>query len=162
MNRWLAVTFFATLIIVADACRKAGSNHSVIPHINFIALQPDTIHLNSNEDTTFLSFDFTDGDGDLGNDPTSGNYDVFLRDSRDTSFAIMRYFFPKIPDGAVDPIDGIKGTGVIAIRALTINPRTDTLHVLHGDTATFKMWVADRAGHISDTITTSPLYIFAK
>lgn len=138
------------------AC-KTNSN-SPIPEISFIALAPDSIHGGSYKDTTFLAFGFKDGDGDLGNDPTM-QYDVFLQDNRDTTFPIQRYLFPPIPDDARDPINGLEGRGVVALRAIYITPRQDTLHKLHGDTVRYKMWVIDRAGHISDTIQTTPLYI---
>lgn len=142
------------------ACKK--NNNSKIPSISFIALTPDTIRGGSLEDTTFLSFGFKDGDGDLGRDPAKNEYDVYLRDSRyanDTNFNNPRFFFPNIPDDARDPINGLEGQGVIAIRAYNILPRQDTLHKLHGDTLTYKMWVIDQAGNRSDTITTTPLYI---
>lgn len=139
------------------ACKK--NTNPVTPSISFISFWPDSIKGGSFEDTAYLSFGFTDGDGDLGNDPATGKYDVFLKDQRDTNFSTMRFFFPPIPDGARDPIKGLEGKGVIAIQGIFINPRADTLHMLHGDTVTYKMWVIDRAGHTSDTIVTSPLFI---
>src|ERR1043165_3872917 len=139
------------------ACRK--NNKSPLPSINFISFAPDSVHGGSYKDTAFLSFGFRDGDGDLGNDPATGQYDVFLKDNRDATFPIMRYFFPPIPDDARDPIDGLEGKGVIAIRAIYIVPRQDTLHKLHSDTVKYKMWIVDRAGNISDTIETTPLII---
>jgi hypothetical protein len=139
------------------ACK--GNSKSPIPEISFIALAPDTVHGGSYKDTTFLAFGFKDGDGDLGNDQTTGQYDVFLKDNRDDIFPIQRYFFPPIPDDARDPAEGLEGRGVIALRAIYITPRQDTLHKLHSDTVRYKMWVVDRAGHVSDTIETTPLYI---
>jgi hypothetical protein len=139
------------------ACKKKSDSGT--PSISFIALSPDSVRSGSNKDTTFLVFGFKDGDGDLGNDPSKGRYDVFLKDSRDTIFPIIRLFFPPIPDDARDPLNGLEGRGVIALRALNITTRQDTLHKLHGDTLTYKMWVIDQADHTSDTITTTPLYI---
>ena len=162
MKLWLPLVAAMALIMALPACKKAGSNNSEIPHINFLALQPDSVRPGSLKDTLYLSFDFTDGNGDLGNDPASGNYDVFLKDSRDTAFPIMRYFFPPIPDDARDPIEGLRGQGVITIRGVTIPIRTDTLHALHGDTLTLDMWIKDQAGHSSDTITTTPIHISGK
>lgn len=117
------------------------------------------MHSGSFEDTVKLRFGFTDGDGDLGNDPATGQYDVFLKDTRDTMFSTLRFFFPPIPDGARDPIKGLEGTGSIAIQGIYITTRTDTLHKLHGDTLQYRMWVKDRAGNTSDTITTTPLIV---
>jgi hypothetical protein len=142
------------------ACKKPSENTR--PSISFIALTPDTIQGGSNKDTTFLYFGIKDADGDLGNDPATGKYDIFLRDSRykhDTSFPIGRYFLPYIPEDARDPINGVDGQGVIALRAVYITPRPDTLHKLHGDTLNYQVWVKDLAGNTSDTIETTPLYI---
>lgn len=153
----VSALFLVTGIV---ACKK--NTNSVIPEISFISLAPDSIHGGSFKDTAFLAFGFRDGDGDLGNDPALGMYDVFLRDSRytqDTSYINSRFFFPTIPDDARDPVNGLEGKGIIALRAVYITPRQDTLHKLHGDTLTYQMWVVDRAGHVSDTIKTSPLYI---
>ncbi len=145
------------------ACKK--NNNTTVPIISFVALEPDSVHAGSVKDTTFLLFGFKDGDGDLGNDPASGKYDVFLRDSRyvgDSTYTDWRFFFPPIPDDARDPVNGMEGRGEIALRALYILPRQDTLHKLHGDTLRYKMWVIDKAGNTSDTIETTPLYILPK
>ena len=139
------------------ACKK--NNNSNVPVIAFISFTPDSVHAGSLTDTAKLAFGFKDGDGDLGNDATSGKYDVFLRDSRDTTIPILSFIFPPIPDDARDPVNGLDGQGVIALRALYLLPRQDTLHKLHGDTLTYQMWITDRAGNVSDTITTSRLII---
>lgn len=107
----------------------------------------------------FLTFRFTDGDGDLGNDVTRGDYDVFLRDSRDSGFPVQRYPFPPIPEDAVSPVDGISGTGVIAILGNTLKIRPDTVHTFRGDTLTYQMWIVDRAKNMSNVITTPPIYL---
>jgi hypothetical protein len=144
------------------ACKKNSSTST--PSISFINFTRDTVHGGSYKDTAFLNFGFKDGDGDLGNDPTTGQYDVFLHDSRNTSFGnpypVLRFFFPPIPGEALDPYTGaIEGRGTVALRAIYITPRQDTLHKLHSDTVVYKMWVVDKAQHVSDTITTTPLII---
>ena len=155
MKVWFPLLFIA-LFCGAIACKKKNAN-SPIPVISFVSLQPDSVRAGSSQDTAFLRFNFSDADGDLGNDPTAGNYDVFLRDSRDS--AISRYLFPPIPDDARDPVEGLNGQGVIALLASKIIPRQDTLHKKHGDTLTYEMWVKDQAQHTSDTITTTPLRV---
>jgi hypothetical protein len=141
------------------ACKR--NTNSAVPAINFVSFEPDSVHSGSFEDTVKLSFGFTDGDGDLGNDPATGNYDVFLKDTRDTGtpFPVLRFFFPPIPEGARDPVKGLEGKGIIAIQGIFITTRQDTLHMLHGDTLRYRMWVKDRAGNTSDTITTSQLIV---
>jgi hypothetical protein len=155
MKLWPLVFSFCCLLVGFAACKK--NKNSPIPKISFLSLEPDSVHGGSIEDTAFLFFGFSDGDGDLGTDPTGGNYDVYLKDSRDEM--VTRYLFPPIPDDARDPINGLEGQGAIALRAIYIIPRQDTLHKRHGDTLTYKMWILDQAGNASDTITTTPLYI---
>jgi hypothetical protein len=155
MKLWPLLLSVPLLLIGFAACKK--NKNSVIPRISFISLEPDSVHSGNLEEKTSLFFGFSDGDGDLGNDPTSGKYDVYLKDSRDDM--ISRYLFPPIPDEQRDPVNGVEGQGVITLRAIYIVTRQDTLHKRHGDTLTYKMWVVDQADHVSDTITTRPLYI---
>ena len=147
----------AALVAGVYSCRK--SDNSPIPYLEFISLSPDTIKGGSIRDTAFLTFNFSDGDGDLGNDVTQGDYDVYLRDMRDSAFQIIRYPFPHIPDEAVDPVDGVKGTGAIALYGADLIPRQDTIHKFRGDTLVYQMWIMDRAKNQSNIITTTPLYI---
>ncbi|MEO6831200.1 MAG: hypothetical protein ABI378_03020, partial [Chitinophagaceae bacterium] len=139
MKLWLPVLVCITILAIGTGCNKKSSNP--IPYIEFKALSPDSIRSNP-FDTAYLAFHFSDGDGDLGNDVTKGLYDVFLRDLRDSNFDTMRYIFPPIPDGAIDPIDGISGTGVIAILGNTLSPRQDSIHYKQ-DTVVFEMWIKD-------------------
>jgi hypothetical protein len=147
----------AALIAGVYSCKK--SSNSPIPYIELVSFSPDTIKNGSPVDTAFLTFNFSDGDGDLGNDVTKGDYDVFLRDMRDSAYPIIRYPFPDIPDDARDPIDGINGTGAIAMYGVNLTVRQDTLHKFSGDTIVYQMWIVDRAKNQSNIITTTPLYI---
>ncbi len=155
MKVWLPLLLIAVVAGSIYSCRKG--DHSPIPYIELIALSPDTVKGGSPLDTVFITFNFSDGDGDLGNDP--GVYDVFLRDSRDSAIDVLRFPFPEIPDEARDPIDGIKGNGVIALAAPYIQLRIDTVHTFHGDTLTYDMWITDRASNQSNIIKTPPIFI---
>lgn len=156
MKVWFPLLLCAALICGVYACKK--SNNSPIPAIELISLSPDTVKAGSFRDTVFLTFSFSDGDGDLGNNAI-GEYDVFLRDSRDSGIELARYPFPEIPEDAVDPVDGLRGTGAIAILGSTLSPRPDTVHLFRGDTLTYQMWIVDRAKNMSNVITTPPIYI---
>jgi hypothetical protein len=147
-----------TILIGIAACKK--NKNSAIPAIRFIALSPDTIKSGYAFDTSKLYFSFEDGDGDLGNDPTKGEYDIYLHDVRDTDKEISyRFIFPDIPPEANDPINGMKGDGVIALQAALIKKRTDSLHFKYGDTTQFERWVKDKAQNKINVITTTRLYI---
>ena len=156
MKVWLPLLLCAALIVYVSACRK--SNNSPIPYIELISLSPDTIKGGSPRDTIYLTFNFSDGDGDLGNDVTNGDYDVFLKDSRDPSFD-RRYPFPPIPDDARDLVDGLKGKGAIALYGTTLIPRQDTIHKFRGDTVRYEMWIVDQAKNKSNVIAIPPIFI---
>jgi hypothetical protein len=157
MKVWLPLLLFVAGIGLLFGCKKNKNNP--IPDIYFLALHPDTIKGGSPFDTAYLTFNFQDGDGDLGNDITQGVYDVYLRDLRDSAFPLLRFPFPTIPDEARDPINGIKGTGSIALLGIDLIPRQDTIHKYQGDTVIYDMWIVDRAQHQSNIIRTTPLYI---
>jgi hypothetical protein len=158
MKRNLPVLALIAILGGVVGCKK--NTKSPIPVLTFIALSPDSIKGGSSKDTSYLSFAFADGDGDLGNDPTTGKYDVFLHDVRDSTNDItFRYIFPDIPDDARDPYEGLKGEGVIKLQAALILPRQDTLHKKHGDTALYEMWIVDQAQNKSNVVATTPLYI---
>jgi len=158
MKVWLPLLLIAVFIGCVVSCRK-GDN-SPIPYIELIALSPDTVKGGSLTDTVDITFNFSDGDGDLGNDV--GVYDFFLRDSRDSAIDILRFPFPDIPEEARDPIDGIRGTGAIRLPGHFIQLRQDTLHTFHGDTLTYEMWITDRASNMSNIVKTPPIYIRPK
>ena len=156
MKLWLPVLLCAILFAGTFSCKKP--NNSPIPFLSFTGFVPDTIIAGLNESKAHLLFHFSDGDGDLGNRGPN-KYDVFLRDLRDSAYPVMQYTFPPIPDGAIDPIKGVSGDGAIEIIGSTISLRADTIHLVQGDTAIFEMWIMDRANHMSNVVTTKPLYI---
>ena len=150
--RYIACIVFA--LIAFSACQK--NTVSKIPSIALIYFGPDSIKLN--RDTAFLEFRLTDGDGDLGNDPNSTatpiKYDIYIKDFRyDTGFA--GYFFPAIDHAIEDPKKGLEGTCLFAFLPSILTSRSDSLHLLNGDTTRFEVYIEDRAGDTSNHIFTS-------
>jgi len=124
-------------------------------------MQPDSVQSGSPTDTVFIAFSFSDGDADLGNNPNDTIYDVYLRDSRyDTPGSTFTgYFFPPIDQTIENPDNGISGTAVFKQLAAFLLPRQDSNHIKNGDTLYFELYIRDRAGHNSDTIKTTNLYL---
>lgn len=121
-------------------------------------MYPDSIKAGSALDTLFIKFYLEDGDADLGNDQSTTNYDIFLKDSRyDTGYG--GYFFPYIDPAAENSTMGLKGTCTFKQLAAFIVPRNDTVHMKYGDTVQYELYIKDRAGHASNHITTPQLYI---
>lgn len=157
--KWYQAIFLASAVIVsATSCKKKNARFPPVPAINFLRMTPDSIKSMSSEDTVRISFHFTDGDADLGNDPNSGKKDIFVIDTRfpDDTFG---YYFPPIPDQFKDPEKGLEGDCDFYIpAALLPGLRDTTIHKLR-DTTAFNIFIKDVAGNASNLITTSRLLI---
>jgi len=137
------------------ACNK-DEELSPVPSILLQALEPREVKAAS-QDTVFLQFRFTDGDGDLGVDRTTGRYDIYLKDRRndDTLF----YTLPDIPDETRDAVTGaLKGTATVLIQTAFLLPR-DSLHAVTGDTLSYEFWIEDRAGNQSNKVITPEIFL---
>ncbi len=132
------------------SCKKKNSSFSQTPFITYNGISPDSVRAGSSEDTIYISFKFQDGDGDLGNDQNSGNYDIYMKSNKDTSE--FRYYFPpQMLDGITDFSKGISGTCYFYVpAALFIIEDSTKLR----DTINFKLYIKDRALNTSDTIQT--------
>lgn len=145
---------FAAICILALSSCKKSSNMSKIPSIAYIGMSTDSVHSGNSTETIELTFNFADGDGDLGNDPRTGVYDIYTTDSRNDS--AFNYFFPsQLPD-VIDPSRGIQGSCTITIQAAFLMLRPDHPK---GDTLRFDVYIKDKAGHNSNHFTTPDIYI---
>ena len=150
--KYYAILVVCVLGLLLASCSK--NNLSKIPQIGNLTLQPDSVKAGSSQDTVYLTFHFTDGDADLGNDPNSTNYDIYLKDSRDSS--ISGYFFHYIPSQAADPSTGIQGYCTIKILAAFLLPRANHPK---GDTLHYEVYIKDKAQHESNHLNTPNIYI---
>lgn len=144
--------YFIIISLAIASCQKSN-DVSKIPQISLMYFGPDSIIVNV--DTAFLQFSITDGDADLGNDPTGAQKDIYIKDFRtgyDTGFA--GYFFPAIDKSIEDPKKGIQGICLFMFTSYILSPRTDSVHLKYGDTTHFEFYIMDRAGHQSNHITT--------
>src|SRR5690606_32981380 len=83
------------------------------PVITFQSLSKDTLlQSDLNSDSVFISFSYTDGDGDLGFSDRDTNQSVFLVDTR-SGFIQDRFKLPQIPDQGT--ANGIFGTVKILV-----------------------------------------------
>jgi hypothetical protein len=144
------------LLIGTLAACKDPDAVSPIPYISFEELEPRIVKAASSEDTAYLRFRFSDGDADLGVPTQSGQYDVFLVDSRDGK--IREFLFPEIADELRDPTKGMTGSATIILEAALLIPR-DSLHTVLGDTLHYEVYVKDRAGHESNRFITPDIIL---
>ncbi len=132
-------------VVLITSCIKPP-NYSDTPSITFVRFSKSSIKAFS--DSIQLVFTFTDGDGDIGplnkNDTT---LNLFLTDSRDNS--VKKYQLPNItPSGSVK---AISGEVTVTIGPFACKAGVDT------DQLTYTIRIKDRAGHMSNSVTTSPL-----
>lgn len=161
MNKWNGLLILLAMTGLFAACQKSANN-SPYPQISFKYLIPDSVRAGLSSDTTFLAFDYTDGDGNLGSPSKNGSTppptNIYLIDSRDS--VKYTYNFPVVEDEAAhDPRYGMSGTCQIILQAATIIPRLDSLHLTKGDTVQYEVYLVDEAGNESNRFTTSKLYI---
>ncbi len=144
-------------------------DYPVEPEIEFISVSKDTMNRNFIDpsdpspfkDTIFITFSFTDGDGDIGDQ--EGNLQLFIRDSRDGF--LDDFGIPFIPE--LGASNGLKGEMTVRIfSSCCIFPPEifllgceDEWNQMPYDMLTYDIYIKDRAGNQSNTITTTPIYI---
>lgn len=156
MKQLLTGALILSVLAFSAGCKKKNTGNPV-PEITFLNMTPQSLRGGSSEDTLFLSFRFYDGDGDLGNPYTGGQYDIYMTDSRDS--LETGYYFPEIPDEYKDPYSGMKGTTTLILPGTFILPRQDSIHLEQGDTLHYEVYIKDRAGNESNRFTTPEIYL---
>lgn len=139
------------------------------PVIEFAGLSKNVMRQSRlGPDTVWVSFNFTDGDGDLGSRDSMPN--IFIEDGRD-SFGKTPYSIPYIePQGAGN---GISGTITISlpttcclypdINGIKFPPCDTSKNAPQNlDTVFYRIYITDRAGHVSNTITTEPITLICR
>ena len=142
-------TIIYLLIISIIVCCNKNEELSNIPQLTFQNLNPTSI-IEFDGPITF-SIIYQDGDGDLGeNNPNINN--LFLKDQRNN--IIYEYRIQELsPNGA-----NIAITGSIDL-VLNTTSITDESNEQE---AIFDIYVIDRAGNQSNTISSDPLTIYKK
>lgn len=128
------------------------------PVIEFKSFTENILNQSSgNDETTFMTISFTDGDGDIGADTTLNFHIVDTRDG----FAPPAYIIPSIPEQGTG--NGISGE--ITVRLFStccippdVNPCQPSVE-MPMDTVIYEIYIEDRSGKRSNTILTDPLYL---
>lgn len=144
---------FMAAVSVFWGCKKEDS-YSKIPEIKFVSLEK--FDYTTPFDSVVLTFSFTDGDGDIGVASTdTATRDVFakLYELKNGNYEewvigtpILQYALPYMePRGSNE---SLKGEISIAINYNILQPN---------DTIRYDVYIFDRAGNKSNTITTSSI-----
>lgn len=147
---------FVVLAILAlslvTSCKKVKNNNKK-PVITYLGLDSNTVVSGSSEDTVYVHFQVTDGDGDIAHGQSE--HDIYMTDSR--TGQKLEFFYPEIPEGTINTDEGVNATVTVKIvAALFLETRLDHPN---GDTLTYDLYVKDRASNQSNTVTTSKIYI---
>jgi hypothetical protein len=158
MNLKLSILIFVSAIFFT-ACFKTPE-YPIEPTVKFESYDKpgDVFTLG---ETGNMVISFTDGDGDLGkatNQDSSSR--VYYRNQKDTAFFKENYYIiPNIP--AKGTTNAISGTLEIKLSEALFNSY-ETYFIFKGktiDTFTYKLYITDRANHVSNMITTPPIIV---
>lgn len=152
--RHVALSMAVLALVAISSCTKSKKSSGNVPKIQFIGLSGNTIKAGSSQ-VIYINFSFSDGNGDLGNKPSSGNYDIYTKDSRNDS-SDVNYFFPQdLPNNveAGQEVSGVCNLGLLGAFVLLRPDRPDR------DTVRYEIYIKDRAGNESNRFTTPDIYI---
>lgn len=160
MNKLLLFLALSTLVLAA-ACTKAPS-YPVEPFIAFKSMSKNSVsqgRAGNAPDSLNITFTFTDGDGDLGNDTTN----IFFTDSRTGAREI--FSIKEIP--TIGAGKGVSGEITISMLNRTYFCCTfpDTRNTCLArtdyprDTLSYAIQVVDRAGNLSNVVQTPTISI---
>lgn len=142
----LKVIFPLCLIMLIAACKKDDEGISTTPEIEFVSVTPNSVV--EYQDSLVFTISYRDGDADLGENG-NGVDNFFLTDSRNSvtyKFRIQQL----APDDANVPIQG---------KLNVVLQSTALLNEQASETVTYSMYIVDRAGNQSNTVTSSPVTI---
>ena len=139
------ISLFAFLILLAG-CKKDDINFPAEPAIEFVAISPTIANQFSNPVT--ITIHYEDGDGDLGENK-DGVKNCFVTDNR-IGITYQYRIKQLAPNGASIPIEGNLNID-IGGQVLTDSSNQQSV--------TYTLYVVDRAGHVSNSVTTGAVVI---
>lgn len=150
-SKGIWVLAVATALLTACSTEKL----SPTPQISNPSVSNEEIHVGERlQDSIVLSFDFSDGDGDVSGSRAS----LFFKNDLDPTAMVVPYPFPEIADGTIDPDKGATGTAyVILASTAPVFPILDSMTLR--DTVRLSYYIKDEKGNQSNTLTTPDLIL---
>jgi hypothetical protein len=156
MNRIFILIF--CLICIYSCADKP--NFTDAPQIEFDSFSKNIMNQGSlNNDTTFLFLNFSDGDGDIGFGLGNSNTNVFITDNR-TGEKYAPFRIPTIPvEGANNGVNGKIRLMLFTTCCIFPDeiPPCEVVEDYPTNELTLDIYIVDRAGNQSNTITTQPI-----
>ena len=138
---------FFIITSLFSACKKDEEEYSDVPAITFESISPEAVKQFS--DSIIVTIGYVDGNGDLGENGSDVK-NAFVTDSRND----LTYGFRVKQLAPNDANIIIKGRLLIVIPQLALNNLNGT-----SETASFSIYLKDRAGNKSNVVTTSSITI---
>ena len=140
------VCLYVCSTLLITSCKKDKQDTSPVPKITFISISPATIL--EYKDSINITFSYDDYDGDIGaNDASVKN--LFVTDSRNN--VTYEYRISQLsPSGSTIHIKGNLNT-IIKNTAITNNTTSQTV--------SYSVYLKDRAGNQSNSISTAAITI---
>lgn len=155
MKRNLLIILALSALGFASSCSKGAAGNTP-PVISELSIAPNTVHSGFSKDTVFVTFTVHDANADLGNDATKKEFDIYMKDSRDSHET--GFPFPSIPNDIKDPSKGLTAITTVKLNAaLFLQARQD--HIDTGDTLYYDIYVKDKAGNKSNVMRTPDIFI---
>ncbi len=149
------------LIVVSVTTCTNPPDYPIIPHIDFVSLSKTTMRSGQigTEDSVYVTLSFTDGDGDLGNTVNDQSSLNIFTVNRLYNQPADSFRLPFIPEQGTK--NGISGQ--IRLRLLTSCCKgafpCDPYITKKYDTLTYDISIKDRAGHLSNVVTTPAILL---
>jgi hypothetical protein len=127
------------------SCKKDKKEYSDVPEINLVSVSSTSVA--EGDPVTFV-ISYVDGDGDLGEN-TASVYNLFVTDTRVN--VTYKYRIKQLAPDNANII--IKGNLDVLLNSTAITDGSNA------QTVVYTIYMVDRAGHQSNTITCSPVTI---
>lgn len=142
----LVIVLFAFLFL--NSCKKKEElEYDNTPNITFQSISPGTV--TAYQDSVTISIQYTDGDGDLGEN-VSGVENAFIKDLR-TDLTYGLRIRQLSPDNSEIIIKGIINLVIPAVGLNDANGQSES--------ASFEVYIEDRAGNKSNRVTTTAITV---
>lgn len=145
-TNWACFILTVAFLLVISSCKKEETTFDKKPSIEFVSISPASADQYTDEVT--ITIKYKDGDGDLGENSSSAQ-NCFITDNRigiEYKYRIRQL----APDNANVPI---QGTLNIPMGGQIITDSSSS------QTVTYSLYVTDRAGNRSNSISTSAITI---
>ena len=147
------------LFMMLHACHQAHP-YPDTPVLTFIGLSKDTLQQGVlNSDSVIVRFNFTDGDGDIGDMPGDTMPDLMIKDLRTNSVEFFK--LPLIKSTTSGPISVEASVRIYNSCCIFADgrPPCTPVSVSTFQEVTYELSIRDRAGHLSNILTLPTIHL---